>query len=304
VAPEHLRFDFTYGKPLTDDERARVEGLVDAWVLKAVPTKITADRDPKEAIAAGAMALFGEKYGDRVRTVEVPGFSLELCGGCHVANTGEIGPFVLRSERGVASGVRRIEALTGEGALRFLRQRDSDLAAVETALGAAAGHAGNELAKLKREVKEREAELARLRVQLVSGAPSAAEEQVVAGIRILVREVPTAPPAELRNMADLLRSRLGSGVVVLGTRGDGKVALIATVSDDLKARVPAGKLLKALAGLIGGSGGGRDDFAQAGGKEPDRLPEALSGVGRRGGGAGGRSRLMFRPLFVRRTVGE
>ncbi len=278
VAPEHLRFDFTYGKPLTDDERARVEGLVDAWVLKAVPTKITADRDPKEAIAAGAMALFGEKYGDRVRTVEVPGFSLELCGGCHVANTGEIGPFVLRSERGVASGVRRIEALTGEGALRFLRQRDSDLAAVETALGAAAGHAGNELAKLKREVKEREAELARLRVQLVSGAPSAAEEQVVAGIRILVREVPTAPPAELRNMADLLRSRLGSGVVVLGTRGDGKVALIATVSDDLRARVPAGKLLKALAGLIGGSGGGRDDFAQAGGKEPDRLPEALSGV--------------------------
>jgi alanyl-tRNA synthetase len=278
VAPEHLRFDFTYGKPLTDSERERVEQLVDEWVLRAVPTRITADRDPKEAIAAGAMALFGEKYGDRVRTVEVPGFSLELCGGCHVSNTGEIGPFVLRSERGVASGVRRIEALTGEGALRFLRQRDGELAAVESLLGASAGHAEAELAKLKREIRERDAELARLRVQMVSGAASAAEEQVVEGIRILVREVPTAPPAELRNMADLLRSRLGSGVVVLGTRGEGKVALIAAVTDDLKARVPAGKLLKALAGRIGGSGGGRDDFAQAGGKEPERLPEALAGV--------------------------
>ncbi len=278
VAPEHLRFDFTYGKPLTEEERRRVEELVDAWVLKAVPTRITADRDPKEAIAAGAMALFGEKYGDRVRTVEVPGFSLELCGGCHVANTGEIGPFVLRSERGVASGVRRIEALTGEGALRFLRQRDQDLAEVESVLGAAPGQAEAELAKLKRDLREREAELARLRVQMVSGTTTASEEQLVAGIRVLVREVPTAPPAELRNMADLLRSRLGSGVVVLGTRSDGKVALIAAVTDDLKARVPAGKLLKALAGRIGGSGGGRDDFAQAGGKEPERLPEALAGV--------------------------
>ncbi len=278
VAPEHLRFDFTYGKPLTEAERTHVEQLVDDWVLRAVPTRITADRDPKEAIAAGAMALFGEKYGDRVRTVEVPGFSLELCGGCHVRNTGEIGPFVLRSERGVASGVRRIEALTGAGALRFLRQRDAELAAVETVLGASPGHAEAELAKLKREVRERDAELARLRVQVVSGAATAAEEQVVAGIRILVREVPAAPPAELRGMADLLRSRLGSGVVVLGTRSAGKVSLIAAVTDDLKTRVPAGKLLKALAGLVGGSGGGRDDFAQAGGKDPDRLPAALAAV--------------------------
>ncbi len=290
VAPEHLRFDFTYGKPLTDAERERVEQLVDEWVLRAVPTRITADRDPKEAIAAGAMALFGEKYGDRVRTVEVPGFSLELCGGCHVANTGEIGPFVLRSERGVASGVRRIEALTGEGALAFLRQRDGALAAVETALGAAPGHAEAELAKLKRELRERDAELAKMRVQMVSGTASAGEEQVVAGIKVLAREVPAAPPAELRNMADLLRSRLGSGVVVLGVRQEGKVTLIAAVTDDLKARVPAGKLLKALAGLVGGAGGGKDDFAQAGGKEPERLPEALAGVARAvaelAGGAG------------------
>ena len=278
VSPEHLRFDFTYGKPLTDEEQQRVEALVDDWVLKAVPTRITVDRDPKEAIAAGAMALFGEKYGDRVRTVEVPGFSLELCGGCHVANTGEIGPFVLRSERGVASGVRRIEALTGEGALRFLRHRDASLAAVEAALGAATGQAEEELSKLKRELKERDSELARLRVQLVSGAATATDEQLVNGIKVLAREVPAAPPAELRHMADLLRSRLGSGVVVLGTRSDGKVALVAAVTDDLKSRVPAGKLLKALAGLIGGSGGGKDDFAQAGGKDTEKLPAALGGV--------------------------
>ncbi len=282
VAPEHLRFDFTHGKPLSEDERARVERLVDEWVLRAVPTRITADREQKEAIAAGAMALFGEKYGDRVRTVEIPGFSLELCGGCHVANTGEIGPFVLRSERGVASGVRRIEALTGEGALSWLRQRDGELAAVESALGAAPGHSEEELRKVKRELRERDAELARLRLQMVSGATAdgsgAGEERQIAGIKVLVREVPAAPPAELRQMADLLRSRLGSGVVVLGTRQEGKVSLIAAVTEDLKARVPAGKLLRAIAGLVGGSGGGRDDFAQAGGREPERLPEALAGV--------------------------
>ena len=278
VHPEHLRFDFTYGKPLTDDERGRVEQLVDEWVMRAIPMRIIADRDPKEAIAAGAMALFGEKYGDRVRTVEVPGFSLEFCGGCHVTNTGAIGPFVLRSERGVASGVRRIEALTGEGAMRFMRQRDSELAVVESALGAAPGNAELELAKLKEEVRERAAELARLRMQMVAGTASGAPEQVVSGIRVLAREVPPAPPAELRNMADLLRTRLGSGVVVLGTRNGSKVSLIAAVTDDLKARVPAGKLLGVLAGMVGGSGGGKDDFAQAGGKEPGKLPEALAGV--------------------------
>jgi len=115
VHPDHLRFDFTFGRPLTAEERGAVESLVDEWVLRAVDTRITPDREFREAVAAGAMALFGEKYGERVRTVEVPGFSLELCGGCHVRNTGEIGPFVIRHERGIASGVRRIEALTGGG---------------------------------------------------------------------------------------------------------------------------------------------------------------------------------------------
>ena len=284
VSPEHLRFDFTYGKPVSEDERVRIEKLVDEWVLRAVPVRITVDRDPKEAVAAGAMALFGEKYGDRVRTVEIAGFSFELCGGCHVTNSGEIGPFVLRSERGIASGVRRIEALTGEGALQWLRRRDAELAAVEANLGTTPGNAEVELVKLKRELRERDAELARIRMQMVSGASAggsgAAGEQVVYGIKVLAREVPPSPPAELRQMADLLRSRLGSGVVVLGTRLEGKVSLVAAVTEDLRSRVPAGTLLKALAGLVGGTGGGRDDFAQAGGREPERLPDLLAAVGR------------------------
>jgi len=178
----------------------------------------------------------------------------------------------------VASGVRRIEARTGEGALALLRSRDRELAKVESELGAAAGRAVEEAAALRRTVREREQELARLRVELVSGAASGGGESEVAGIRLVVREVPPAPAGELRNQADLLRGKLGSGVVVLGTRSEGKVSLVAAVSEDVRGRVPAGRLLKEVAALVGGSGGGRDDFAQAGGKLPDELPNALARV--------------------------
>ncbi len=278
VHPDYLRFDFTYGKPLTPAERAEVERTVNAWVLRAVAVEIVVDRSIEEARAAGAMALFGEKYGERVRTVEIPGFSLELCGGCHVRNTGEIGPFVLRSERGVASGVRRIEALTGEAALRLLRSRDEELARVETLLGAEPSRAEREIERLRSELAGRDAELAKLRRQLVAGSAPGGAEQEVAGVKLLVREVPAAPAAELRGLADELRARLGSGVVVLGTRGEGKVSLVVSVSDDVRGRVPAGKLIQQIAALVGGSGGGRDDFAQAGGRLPDQLPEALRRV--------------------------
>jgi alanyl-tRNA synthetase len=280
VNPEHLRFDFTYGKPLTPTEREEIQRRVNAWVLGAIDTRILADRPIEEARAAGAMALFGEKYGERVRTVEVPGVSLELCGGCHVRNTGEIGPFVITAERGVASGVRRIEALTGERALSRLRERDRALAGVESELGVAEGAAGDGVLLLRKQLKERDAELAKLRRQLIAGssAEGAGEETLVAGVRLLVREVPVAPAGELRALADELRTKLGSGVVLLGARGEGKVSLVASVSEDVRARVPAGKLVKEIAALVGGSGGGRDDFAQAGGKLPDALPEALARV--------------------------
>ncbi|HNU83041.1 MAG TPA: alanine--tRNA ligase [Thermoanaerobaculia bacterium] len=276
VHPDHLRFDFTHPQALSAAERREVEDLVNGWVLAARPTAIVPDRPRDEAIAAGAMALFGEKYGERVRTVEVPGVSLELCGGCHVANTGEIGPFVIVAERAVASGVRRIEALTGEGAIRHAREQAATLARLEELLGVPAARAEEELAGLRQRLREAEREVGRLRVQLVSGGGAGSEEVEVAGVRVLAREVPPAPAPELRTMADALRGRLGSGVVVLGTRAEGKVTLLAAVTPDLAGRVHAGRLVQRLAPLVGGSGGGRPDFAQAGGKLTEELPRALA----------------------------
>ncbi|MFP3942173.1 MAG: alanine--tRNA ligase, partial [Thermoanaerobaculia bacterium] len=280
VAPDRLRFDFTFPQPVAPEELRRIEDRVNEWVLRAVPTRVR-EMARQEAVAAGAMALFGETYGDRVRTVEVPGFSLELCGGCHVANTGEIGPFLVTGERGIASGVRRVEAVTGEAALARIRGREELLAAVEEAVGTSAERAPEEIAELRAALSGKEKELAKLRMELVAGGGGGAagpdgDAVEVEGIRVLAREVPSAPAGELRNLADTLRSRLGSGVVVLGTRDGGKVALVAAVSRDLTERVQAGRLVKELAARVGGGGGGRPDFAQAGGKEPEKLPEALA----------------------------
>jgi alanyl-tRNA synthetase len=268
------------------EELRRIEDRVNEWVLRAVPTRIE-ETGYQEAVASGAMALFGEKYGDRVRTVEIPGFSLELCGGCHVANTGEIGLFTLTAERGIASGVRRIEALTGEGAIARVREREALLDRVAGALGTPAERAADEVAALREALAAREKELAKLRMEMVSGAvdgkgDSGGDETVeVDGVKVLVKEVPPAPAGELRNMADALRGKLGSGVVVIGTRDSGekgKVTLIAAVTPDLTDRVQAGALVRELAPLVGGGGGGRPDFAQAGGKAPEKLPDALAAV--------------------------
>jgi alanyl-tRNA synthetase len=248
-----------------------------------VPTEFVW-RSYQEAIAAGAMALFGEKYGERVRTVNVPGFSLELCGGCHVRNSGEIGLFLIDSERGVASGVRRIEAVTGTYSLDEVRRQRSTYGELVTRLGIRSGDYDQQLQKadqLRQRQSELESEMRKLRMQLVSGSVAPAggdEELLVDGIRVLAREVPPAPANELRDMADALRSKLGSGVVVIGTRGDGNVNLVVTVTKDLTGRVKAGELVKRLSAIVGGGGGGRPDFAQAGGKDPEKLPEALAAV--------------------------
>jgi alanyl-tRNA synthetase len=277
VGPDRLRFDFTFGRALTAEERARVEDLANEWIRRAVPVDIRW-RGQKEAVAAGAMALFGEKYGERVRTVAVPGFSFELCGGCHVRNTGEIGLLAVVAERGIASGVRRIEALTGEGALAWVRQRERLLEEMAAAAGVPAERAAEEIRSLRERLREGERELSRLRLQQVAGGGEEATEQSIAGVRVISREVPAAPADDLRRMADALRDRLGSGVVVLGARGDGKVSLVATVSKDLTAKLSAGAIVKRVAPLVGGSGGGRSDFAQAGGKDPQNLPNALAAV--------------------------
>jgi alanyl-tRNA synthetase len=281
VAPDRLRFDFTYHRGMFQKEQEEVEDLVNEWVRRAVPTDFVW-RSYQEAIAAGAMALFGEKYGERVRTVGVPGFSLELCGGCHVHNSGEIGLFLIDSERGVASGVRRLEALTGAYALAEVRRQRAAHAELVTRLGIRSGDYDQQLQKaeqLRVRQDQLEQEMRRLRMQLVSGGPAVADEELlVDGVRVVAREVPPAPANELRDMADALRSKIGSGVVVIGTRGDGTVSLVAAVSKDLTPRVKAGELVKKLSALVGGGGGGRPDFAQAGGREPEKLPQALAAV--------------------------
>ncbi len=290
VAPDRLRFDFTYGRPLDPERLERIESLVNSWILLGRPVVITDDRAYEEAVAAGAMALFGEKYGDRVRTVEVGGLelpagsaaanldSLELCGGCHVLNSGEIGPFVIISERGVASGVRRVEALTGERARTYLEERRAWLEDTAAELGVPAEAVAAEVDKLRARNRVLESELARLRMQLVSGAARDDSETEVAGVRVVVREVPAAPVNEIRRMADVLRDRLGSGVVVLASRDGEKVSLVATVSKDLTDRLNAGALARRVAAIVDGKGGGRPDFAQAGGRRPEKLPDALTAV--------------------------
>jgi alanyl-tRNA synthetase len=281
VAPDRLRFDFTYHRGLFQKEQDEVGDLVNEWIRRAVPTDFVT-RSYQEAIAAGAMALFGEKYGERVRTVSVPGFSLELCGGCHVHNTGEIGLFLVDSERGVASGVRRIEAVTGTHAMAEVRRQRTAYVELMARLGIHSGDYEQQLQKaeqLRQRQDQLEQEMRRLRMQLVSGGPAANDgELLVDGVRVVAREVPPAPANELREMADALRSKLGSGVVVIGTRGEDTVSLVAAVSKDLTPRVKAGELVKKLSAVVGGGGGGRADFAQAGGREPDKLPQALAAV--------------------------
>ncbi len=276
VHPDRLRFDFTHGAPLSEEEKESVETTVAEWIRRADDLEII-ERDYEEALAEGAMALFGEKYGDRVRTVKVPDVSLELCGGCHVRNSGAIGTFTLVSERGIASGVRRIEALAGSLAEEWHRAHDRELRRAEAELGVPPDRVAEEIAHLKEKVKQQDKELAQLRMKLLSreGPETSAEAAEVAGIKVVVREVPSAPGNELRNLTDVLRSRLGSGVVVVGAREEGKVSLLVAVTPDLTDRLDAGRLVKTLAAHVGGGGGGRRDFAQAGGKRPEGLPQAL-----------------------------
>ncbi|MEM6702155.1 MAG: alanine--tRNA ligase [Acidobacteriota bacterium] len=277
VHPERLRFDFTHSAPVTEDEQLDVTREVSHWIREAVPIGI-AEESYDDAVSRGAMALFGEKYGDEVRTVEVPGFSLELCGGCHVGNTGEIGSFVIVSERGVASGVRRIEALCGELGESWQRERERLLRAAEQEAGVDAERLTAEIASLRERSKEAEKELQSLRMKMLSGetgGDNGGSEESIGGVKVLVQEVPPAPTNELRNLADVLRNRLGSGVVVLGTSDGERLTLIAAVTEDLTGQVNAGLLAKAMGAAAGGSGGGRKDFAQAGGKDPQLLSAAF-----------------------------
>jgi alanyl-tRNA synthetase len=277
VEPDRLRFDFSWGDPVGGEELLEIERLVNKAIIRNEPvSKESMAMD--DARERGAMALFGEKYGDTVRVVTIGGgdFSVELCGGCHVERTGDIGTFAIVSERGVAAGVRRIEAVTGRGAVERMQERERLADQLAGRYQTSFEQLPELLAGRDERLSELEEEVRKLKHQLASGDSGGSEtRQEVGGIVVQARRVPEMSPAELRNLADTLRQKLGSGVVVLGMVSGGKATLLAAVTDDLTDRVRAGDLVRELASVVGGRGGGKPNLAQAGGPDVDKLDEAL-----------------------------
>jgi alanyl-tRNA synthetase len=279
VAPDRLRFDFTHEAALTPDQRREIERIVNEQIYRN-QTVTTEIKRTEDAIKGGAMALFGEKYGDTVRVVSVPGFSTELCGGTHVRATGDIGPFVITEESGVAAGVRRIEAFTGAGAVEHIQQQHRALAETLAAIGASADHAAGAVAKLQADAKRlaKENEQLKLKLALGGGGSAGGEDDDVVAIgdaKFVARRVAGLEKNALRGLSDSLRDRLKRGVVVIAAENDGKVQLLVSVTKDLTDRVNAGQLVKELAPIIGGGGGGRPDFAEAGGKDASKIDALL-----------------------------
>jgi alanyl-tRNA synthetase len=278
VAPDRLRFDFSHNASLSPEERLEVENLVNARIRRNAATE-TAVLPIADAKQAGAIAFFGEKYGDTVRVVTM-GDSKEFCGGTHVARTGDIAVFKLTEESGVAQGVRRIEAVTGAGALAYVQSLEHELGAAAAALRAGPLEVADRVTKLQAELGVRDKEIEKLRRKLASGGGRdlVAEARDVNGVRVLATRADVADPKALREVADQLRDKLRSGVVVLaGVEGD-KIALVAMVTPDLVSKFSAGKIVGEVAKAVGGKGGGRADMAQGGGSEPQHLDEALERV--------------------------
>ena len=277
VNAERTRFDFSHSQPVSAEEIRRIEEQVNAEIRRnnLVETRLMKHED---AIKAGAMALFGEKYGDEVRVVGMGEFSTELCGGTHVKRTGDIGLFKIVVEGGVAAGVRRIEAVTGPAALAYAQEQEATLREVAELVRAQPQEVAARLAQIQDQVKSLEKELARFKSKMASsqGDDLAAQAIDIAGIKVLAASIEGADVKALRELADKLRDKLRSCALVLGSAIDGKVALIAAVTPD--ANIKAGELVNFVAAQVGGKGGGKADLAQAGGTEPDKLPTALQGV--------------------------
>ncbi|WP_006786387.1 alanine--tRNA ligase [Thiorhodospira sibirica] len=279
VAPERLRFDFSHFEPLTPEQLERIERHVNYAIRTNAKTK--AQLMPMQAaLESGALALFGEKYGAEVRVLSMGPFSVELCGGVHVERTGDIGLFKIVAESGVASGVRRIEALSGERALDYVRSTEHELFSLAGVLRTSRSELGDKLSQLLERSKGLEKELETLKAKLASQAGQALLEQVVdvAGIKVLSAELSGADPKSLRETVDQLKNKLGEAAVVLATIQDGKVSLVAGVTPGLSKRLPAGELVNMVAQQVGGKGGGRPDMAMAGGTNPQALPGALNTV--------------------------
>ena len=276
VAPDRLRFDFVHFQPVTREEIDRIERIVNEQIYRNTPVE-TEVRSTDEAIAAGAMALFGEKYGDTVRVVSIPGFSMELCGGTHVAATGDIGFFAIVAEGGVAAGVRRIEALTGAGAVEWVQRQRAALSSVLDALHVPAEQASDAVEKLQSEGKRLAREVTQLKTRVAMGGTGAASDGTVQvnGVTLARRRVEDVDKDALRGLADSLKARIKTGVVVLASATDGRVQIVVAVTPDLTGRVKAGAIVKEIAPIVGGGGGGRPDFAEAGGKLPEKIDEML-----------------------------
>jgi alanyl-tRNA synthetase len=279
VAPDRLRFDFVHSAAVTREQILEIERIVNEQIYRNVPVG-TEERSTHEAMASGAMALFGEKYGDRVRVVSIPGFSMELCGGTHCHATGDIGFFAIASESGIAAGVRRIEGVTGAAAVQLHQSTRASLEEVLAALGTTSERAPAAIEQLQTEAKRLAREVSRLKVEGArsqQGQSSAAvDETQFSGGRFVAQQAEGLEKDELRQLADAHRDRIKTGVVVIGSKGDGKLSIVVAVTKDLVPRVHAGQIVKQIAPLVGGSGGGRPDFAEAGGKDPARIPEALA----------------------------
>ena len=281
VAPDRLRFDFQHFAAIPREALDRIELIVNEQIYRNTPVQ-TDVQSTQEAMASGAMALFGEKYGDRVRVVSVPGFSLELCGGTHVKATGDIGFFTITQESGVAAGVRRIEALTGAGAVAFYQQQRDALHSVVSALNTTPEQSVEIVQRLQADVKRLAREIEALKMKAALGGARSESggaqdgTREVKGVKLIARRVSGLEKGALRGLSDSLRDRLGSGIVVIASENDGKVALVVSVTKDLTSRIQAGRIVKEIAPIVGGGGGGRPDFAEAGGKDPSKIDELIA----------------------------
>jgi alanyl-tRNA synthetase len=279
VAPDRLRFDFNHTGALSPDQLAEIEEKVNGRIRLDAEVSIE-ESSYDEAVRKGALALFGEKYGDRVRVVRIGDFSTELCGGTHVQRSGEIGLFKLQAEGGVAAGVRRVEAVTGEGALDLIRRYEQSLKEIGELVRASADDTIEKVRKLLQQQKELEREIERLRGQAGKNQipDLLAKRQQIDGANVLITQVDGVDAKQLREIADQLREKMGSGFIFLASPGEKSVALVSSVSPDLTSRFHAGNIIKEVAPIVGGGGGGRPDFAQAGGKDPLKTSEALEAV--------------------------
>jgi len=286
VAPNHLRFDFSHFTAVADEELQDIEDLINKEVLSNQKIEVIENVPIDVAINEyKAMALFGEKYGDKVRVIKIGDFSTELCGGTHTGATGEIGLIKVLKEGSVSSGVRRIEAVTGEGSLHHF-QKDHQLENVVASLTTRDANTSPAEA-LKLELEKKDAEIRRLareldqvRMKSASSTVASVTDQIkdVRGVKVLAYRVDNLERAQMRTLVDQLRDKLGSGVVVLGSAANGNVGLIVGVTKDLTDKIQAGKVIGPIAQKVGGKGGGRPDLAEAGGKNPGALDAALGEV--------------------------